>query len=163
MKRLKAPTAPVLPHSVRHDLASSDVEFLRADLARVLKGAMPSFRNYVINGKGSENWSMTRLKAFQIALSRVVPEITQTRHDINITEKKVHELTVAELEQIAASGIAEKKLEPSGWFDQPKSEIVDAQVIEEVQAGEPADEALLQRQLPPEREACDLASPGSGA
>ena len=160
MKRVSGPSAPVLPHSVRHDLASSDVEFLRADLARVLKGAMPSFRSYVIHGKGSENWSMTRLKAFQIALSRVVPEINQTRHDINITEKKIHELTVEELEHIAASGVAKKRLEDPRWFDNPPAEVIDAQVVEAVETPSSGDEGVLQRQVPAGPEGDPLASDG---
>ena len=163
MKRISKPTAPALPHSVRHDLASSDVEFIRADLARVLKGAMPSFRSYVIHGKGSENWSMTRLKAFQIALSRVVPEISQTRHDINITEKKIHELTVEELEQIAASGVAKKRLEDPRWFDNPPSEVIDAQVVEAVENPSPEDDALLQRPVPPGPKGDPPPGNGSGA
>ena len=91
---------------------SSNVEDLRADIYRAVKLAMPQFKNFLIGAKSQRGkWSAQRVRAFQIALERVCPPFVPSEANKSPASKRLAELTVAELQEIANKGRLDREKE----------------------------------------------------
>lgn len=82
-------------------LEPADIVNLRREFAEIIAANLPSFRRHM---SGTKEWSQARLNAFKLLVSRVIPEVSQTLAQVEITNRNVLELSVTELAEIARGG-----------------------------------------------------------
>ena len=86
--------------SMRRDPFSfADVHMLRNELSSAVKAAMPSFKKLLL---GEEVWHPSRMKGFALAVSRLVPELSADYRQIDISDKRLTELSLDDLKLIAS-------------------------------------------------------------
>jgi hypothetical protein len=93
-----------LNRTADQQLQPADIHNLRREFAEIIALSLPSFREHM---SGKKEWSQNRLMAFKLLVSRVIPEVSQTFAQIEVTNRNVLELSVSELAAIARSGTAE--------------------------------------------------------
>lgn len=54
---------------------------------------------------GSIKWDANQVKIFQILMNKVVPDIHASVAEVSVTNRNIHELSVDQLQEIAASPI----------------------------------------------------------
>ena len=91
-KRIKAPShlRPVSPHQIAQ---------VRAKITALVKQQLPRAHEVVL---GTREWTPTQANVFKTMLSKVVPDVSATYSQVDMSVKDTRELTREDLERIAA-------------------------------------------------------------
>jgi len=79
-----------------------EVDRVRRSVLDIVRNNIPTVRE-VLNGNRS--WSNQQVRLFGMMLNKVMPDLHHTFNEHTIENKKAHELTIEELEQIAMQAI----------------------------------------------------------
>ena len=76
-----------------------EVDRVRRSVLDVVRNNIPKVRQVL---KGDKNWSNQQVRLFSVMLNKVMPDLHHSFNEHSVEHKKVEQLSIQELEQIAA-------------------------------------------------------------
>jgi hypothetical protein len=104
-----------------------EVDRVRRSVLDIVRNNIPTVRE-VLNGNRS--WSNQQVRLFGMMLNKVMPDLHHTFNEHTIENKKAHELTIEELEQIAMQATEQSEREDKEETMEDTDDISDAEVVE---------------------------------
>ncbi|MFZ9164517.1 MAG: hypothetical protein ACO23K_01175 [Ilumatobacteraceae bacterium] len=104
-----------------------EVDRVRRSVLDIVRNNIPTVRE-VLNGDRS--WSNQQVRLFGMMLNKVMPDLHHTFNEHTIENKKAHELTIEELEQIALQATQQSEREDKEETMEDTDDITDAEVID---------------------------------
>lgn len=115
-----AARSTILAH--RAKLSPSDIARLRTQIAKNVEDYLPIVDEVI---RGTRDFNPTQARIFTALLNKVVPDLSATFHKHETDTRDLNNMTLAELEQIAA-GVANARAEMLNPDDAIEGEVLSA-------------------------------------